>query len=43
MKYKKILILISRFPDLGSSIISAVRGHYFTHASIGLEEDMNTF
>lgn len=43
MKYKKLFILISRFPDLGSSIISAIRGHYFTHASIALEEDMNTF
>lgn len=42
-KKKKIYILLTKFPDTGSRLLSAFTGSYFTHASIGLEEDMNTF
>lgn len=40
---RKIYIMLSRFPDNGSKAIEAMTGFYYTHASIGLEEDMNTF
>ena len=40
---RKIYIMLSRFPDNGSRAIEAMTGFYYTHASIGLEEDMNTF
>ena len=43
MKKRKIFILLTRFPDTGSKIIQAVTGFRYTHASIGLEEDLNTF
>lgn len=42
-KKRKIYILLTRFPDNGSKAIHAMTGFYYTHASIGLEEDMNTF
>lgn len=42
-KTRKLYILLSRFPDNGSKFIHTMTGCYYTHASIGLEEDMNTF
>lgn len=43
MTNKKIFILLTRFPDAGSRAIEFITGFHYTHASIGLEEDMNTF
>lgn len=40
---KKVYVLLTRFPDTGSKWIQAMTGFFYTHASIGLEEDMNTF
>lgn len=40
---KTIYVLLTRFPDGGSKAISALTCSYYTHASIGFEEDMNTF
>ena len=40
---KNIYVLLTRFGDGGSKFISNLTGCYYTHASIGLEEDMNTF
>lgn len=42
MKYK-INILLTRFPDNGSKAISFFKRSFYTHASIGLGEDLNTF
>ena len=43
MSDRKIFVLLTRFPDNGSKVIEAMTGFYYTHASIGLDEDMNTF
>ena len=43
MKKRKIHILLSDFRDRGSKIIAAMTGCSYPHASIGLEEYMNTF
>ena len=43
MVKKKIYILLTRFPDNGSRAVSFFSGGAYPHASIGLEEDMNTF
>lgn len=43
MNQKKIYILLTRFPDAGSKVIEAFTGFPYTHASIGLGEDLNTF
>lgn len=40
---KCIYVLLTRFDDYGSKLMSDLTGCYYTHASIGLEEDMNTF
>lgn len=40
---RNIYILLTRFPDHGAKIIEAMTGSYYSHASIGLEEDLNTF
>ena len=40
---KKIYILLTRFEDGGAKALRALTNCYYTHASIGLEEDMNTF
>mgnify|MGYP001850929848 CR=1 FL=1 len=40
---KKILLLLSKFSDSASKAISFFTGFYYTHASIGLSEDRNTF
>ena len=39
----KINILLTRFPDNGSRAISFFKRSYYTNASIGSNEDMNTF
>lgn len=43
MKKRKLFILLTKFPDAGAKAIKAITGFNYTHASIGLEEDMNTF
>ena len=43
MKKRKIYILLISFPDNGSKVIRAIKSCYYTHSSIGLEEDPNTF
>lgn len=40
---RKIYLLLTKFPDNGSKAISALTGCRYPHASIGLEENMNTF
>lgn len=40
---KNIYILLTRFDDGGAKLLRTLTGCYYTHASIGLEEDMNTF
>ena len=40
---RNIFILLTRFNDGGARLLRTFTGCYFTHASIGLEEDMNTF
>lgn len=42
-KTKKLYILLTRFPDKTSRALSFFAHSYYTHASIGLEEDMNTY
>ncbi len=42
-KNRKVFVLLTRFPDLGSKITSVITNFYYTHASIGLEEDKSTF
>lgn len=38
-----IYILLTRFPDNGSKFVGFLANSYYTHVSIGLEEDLNTF
>ena len=40
---KKVLVLLTRFPDNGAKVIQAMTGSDYSHASIGLSEDMNIF
>ena len=40
---RKLYILLTRFPGKTAMAIHAMTGCYYTHSSIGLEEDMNTF
>lgn len=40
---RRIMILLTRFPDHGSRLISLFTRCYYTHASIGLMEDHNTY
>ena len=40
---KKINIMLLRFPDKGSKLLGFFKRSFYTHASIGLSEDMNTF
>ena len=40
---RKIYVLLTSFPDAGSKMIGFMTRSIFTHASIGLEEDMNTY
>ena len=43
MPKRKIYLLLIRFPDTGSKLIHALTGFGYTHASVGLDEDLNTF
>ena len=43
MSTKKIYILLTKFADFRGRVLSFMAGSYYTHASIGLEEDPNTF
>lgn len=43
MSKRKLYLLLIRFPDTGSKMIHALTGFNYTHASIGLDEDLNTF
>lgn len=43
MTKRKIYLLLTRFPDGGSKVLQALTGCRYPHASIGLEEDLNTF
>lgn len=40
---RKIYILLTRFPDFWSKLIGIMTHSPYTHASIGLEEDLNTY
>lgn len=40
---RKVYLLLTEFPDKGTKVIKALTGLEYPHASIGLEEDMNTF
>ena len=42
-KKKSIYILLTNFHDGGSTLLSMITGNKYTHASIGFEEDINTF
>ena len=42
-KTKKVYLLLTKFSDTGSKIVNMLTGVEYPHASIGLEEDMNTF
>ena len=41
--YKKIYILLTQFRDVGAKFIKFFSNCKYTHASIGLEEDMDKF
>lgn len=43
MSTRKIYILLTKFHGSGSRVFSFFSRGYYTHASIGLDEDMNTF
>lgn len=40
---KKVYVLLTRFPDNGAKVLEAMTGSFYSHTSIGLSEDMNTF
>lgn len=40
---RKIYVLLTRLPDSVSHTLAVIKSSYYTHASIGLEEDLNTF
>ena len=40
---RKIYILLTKFGDIRGRILSALSGSYYTHVSLGLEEDPGTF
>lgn len=40
---KKIYVLLTRFPDNGAKALEFLTGCLYSHTSIGLSEDMNTF
>lgn len=43
MNKKKIHVLLTRMPDKGSKILGIWTRSYYTHASIGLGEDIDTY
>ena len=40
---RKVYILLTRFPGKVSMLLAVLTGCYYVHASIGLEDDLNTF
>ena len=40
---RKVYVLLTRFPGKTAKAIHVATGCYYTHASIGLEEDLDTF
>lgn len=42
-KSRKIYILLTRFHGFASKAIRCFTGYRYSHTSIGLDEDMNTF
>ena len=40
---RKVYVLLTRFPGKSAKAIQVVTGCYYTHASIGLDEDLDTF
>ena len=42
-KNRRIYVLLTRMPDWGSRALSLCTLAYYTHASLGLDEDLNTF
>lgn len=40
---RKVFILLTKFPDNGSKAMHLITNFQYTHASVGLDEDMNTF
>ena len=43
MKRRKVFILLTRLRNRGARPLGALTGCYYTRASIGLDEDMDTF
>lgn len=43
MKRKTVFILLTRLQNQSAKPLEILTGCYYTHASIGLEEDLNTF
>ena len=43
MQQRKVFILLTRFLNQNARTLGTLTGCYYTHASIGLEEDRNTF
>ncbi len=43
MKYRKIYILMTQYPGFDAKILRWYTGFPYTHTSVGLEEDMDTF
>ena len=43
MKYRKIYILMTQYPGFDAKILRLRTRFPYTHASVGLEEDMDTF
>ena len=43
MSTRKIYILLTKFGDIRGRILSAMSGNYYTHVSLGLQEDPGTF
>ena len=43
MQKRKIYILLTKFYTQSANTLEFIKEHYYTHSSIGLEEDLNTF
>ena len=43
MQQRKVFILLTRFLNNCTRTLETLTGCYYTHASIGLEENRNTF
>lgn len=42
-KNRKIYVLLTSFPDAGSKMVGFMTNSIYTHVSLGLDEDLNTF